>query len=270
MNWLNKYKEKHPARRCIFCGGNKVSREHLWSDWMAELFPEYADPNRVETYIVRNDKLFKNIKSETLDRPGLTFTKSIRAVCAPCNNGWMNTIEQAARPVLTPMFNSESLTLTEAMRDALATWCAMKFMVAEHMRRDHHTTPEDVRRQFMNTKVAPDFFRIWALRCGDGGWESGFSRNTAVVSLANKLPDGLSVRNTQSITWGVGDVLFYHTATLIPNLHFGISPAVDGLSVQLWPRIPDDIAWPVGRRLHWREGMALAESIKDSMRAPWE
>lgn len=84
-------------RECAFCDHTaKLSKEHITSEWMGELFP--------------NEKEFRSTnrhgKVKEWAEPGLDI--SVRTVCEPCNNTWMSDIESDhAKSVMTPLMTGQ-------------------------------------------------------------------------------------------------------------------------------------------------------------------
>jgi hypothetical protein len=180
----------------------------------------------------------------------------------------MNRLEQKVRPVLTPLIRGEQIILIPEMRQTLAEWAAMKFIVMEHHDPSDFVTPERDRVALKEKMEIPTFFKIWMFRCGTGGWEAGYSRSSFTVSLSDKFSFGFHGKNTQSITWGLGDLLFHHTATTVPMLHFDLPESVKTYGVQLWPPMNGNISWPVARRFNFDEARRLSDSVNSRMRSP--
>ena len=75
---------------------------------------------------------------------GSVNTIKIKAVCTSkprstnslgetgCNNGWMSELDTAVKPILTPLVLDQQTILGKDRQRVLATWIAMKVMVAEH------------------------------------------------------------------------------------------------------------------------------------------
>jgi hypothetical protein len=58
---------------------------------------------------------------------------TLRAVCETCNNGWMNDLDIAVRPLIEPMIKGYNATLTAAQQITVATWATMKTAVFEYV-----------------------------------------------------------------------------------------------------------------------------------------
>jgi hypothetical protein len=80
------------ARQCLFCDSHNLTREHIWPDWLVELFP-------------KGNYSATQAHSEfgTLTRHAKDITHKARFVCGDCNRGWMSEIEGIASEFLKPV-----------------------------------------------------------------------------------------------------------------------------------------------------------------------
>jgi hypothetical protein len=127
----------YPAQKktCPFCRGRaadiEITGEYLLTGWAGELpAPGGAGPD---------------IRCERISPPGSqdetagtwpvaeVAGHSRRAVCEPCDRGWMASLEGAARPFLTPMIKGAEMRLTTEDQITLATWAVLKAAVFEHV-----------------------------------------------------------------------------------------------------------------------------------------
>lgn len=47
-----KHDSQSTTKRCIFCGGTPLSKEHIWSEWLHDYLPSSSDTQR-EYEIIR-------------------------------------------------------------------------------------------------------------------------------------------------------------------------------------------------------------------------
>src|SRR5215207_3913590 len=106
---------------CVFCGKfvRKLSREHIWSDWMQHYLPAGL-PGHSERWSTAEGR-------ERWEQPLLKV--QVRAPCKQCNNGWMADIEKAAAPIVGPMIQGTRLLLDASAQQKVATWAVLKAMV---------------------------------------------------------------------------------------------------------------------------------------------
>jgi hypothetical protein len=110
------------ARKCVFCDDAPCTNEHVLPQWLRTAFP-YSDD--AQALHVR-----QSTNLETSHKGSLLETK-VKVVCASCNNGWMNGLEQAVRPFLPKMIQGRDVNLTKNRQLALATW-SLKTMMMFH------------------------------------------------------------------------------------------------------------------------------------------
>src|SRR5258706_6641731 len=107
-------------RKCLFCDPTKLTREHIWPDWIVEIFPS----NSSYTGTRAHSKL--GVKSW----PANSITQRSRLVCKQCNGIWMSQIEAATSPILGPLITSDlpRCTLDTCDQLTLATWACLRAM----------------------------------------------------------------------------------------------------------------------------------------------
>jgi hypothetical protein len=77
-------------RRCIFCGGTPVTREHIFrSAWRTTL-----------PYVVGEREWVQHRLTSRRQRPDRPFELVVKRTCAGCNNGWMNDLDTHVEPWL--------------------------------------------------------------------------------------------------------------------------------------------------------------------------
>ncbi len=47
---------------------------------------------------------------------------TVKSVCKKCNNGWMSALEEEVKPILTPMFDDNAVSLNPEQQHTLAIW----------------------------------------------------------------------------------------------------------------------------------------------------
>jgi hypothetical protein len=115
-------------QRCIFCGVEGVSEEHIIADWAFRAFVRSRKPGPgfAGTFTAPDQ-----LKVEA-DEP----TQTAGVTCKPCNNGWLSLIDNDAARVLKPLIQGASeVTLDAAEQTAFAAWiykCALIFDAAQH------------------------------------------------------------------------------------------------------------------------------------------
>jgi hypothetical protein len=250
---------RRPAGKCIFCEAGNLSKEHFWPEWASDLLPTYPINRHVERLLTFTEVTrLEEQKSRT--KPGHAWTKKIRVVCARCNNGWMNTLETAARPFLTLLISTTSHTMTAAAALTSAQWIALKIMVGEYNQPgDAVTLPSD-RAKFRSTWQLPPNFKIWIARCGVGGWETAYFRHAGTVSATPGVRPEHRRKNIHSVTFGIGDLLVHVLHTTAPGVDLGLTLSEPGVVIPLFP-IAGEIIWPPARGISAEEAAFLANTL---------
>lgn len=111
---------------CIFCGGKPLTREHVFSsEWLRTLMPGTttftSDLMRVDEdrNVARRTWVEKAPKAGKKAGSGSPF---VRCACAGCNNGWMQELDEKAKPVITPLALGERGTVSDDGVRLLAVW----------------------------------------------------------------------------------------------------------------------------------------------------
>lgn len=99
-------------RRCVFCGGEGVTSEHVWPQWINRLLAERLTDTSM-TVQWAGDK----------ERDAPNLDTKVKRVCKSCNSGWMSVLEDRAKPILSPMIVGEvPVRLPPSSQRVLANW----------------------------------------------------------------------------------------------------------------------------------------------------
>ncbi len=113
-------------RRCVFCGGKGLTKEHVWPAWLAKA-------TRAQAKLAHHVS-WSEVQDHVRERSPFTappFTATVRRVCATCNHGWIHDLEDRVRPILLPMLEGRGRTLYPATRKTLALWAWKTVMMFE-------------------------------------------------------------------------------------------------------------------------------------------
>ena len=102
---------------CIFCGGQNLSREHVYSRaWIERLVPEAES---------HSNRLARGYGEPV---PVANWTSSeadvvVRCVCAECNNEWMNDLDRAVEPIVNEMCRGKNrVRVVDGALQVLGAW----------------------------------------------------------------------------------------------------------------------------------------------------
>src|SRR3954447_17229265 len=137
-----------PAGRCIFCGGDRMSKEHVWADWIGNILPPPKLPPGVQPTSLSQEGYSKKgrllLEEQTL-KQGDFGSKKIRKVCQACNSGWMSHLQGEAKPFLTPLLKGEDCEISPQAATIIASWVVMTMMVAEFLHHEKHAISQEDR-----------------------------------------------------------------------------------------------------------------------------
>jgi hypothetical protein len=100
------------ARACVFCGALKQSKEHVYPKWLRKLMGTY-------------DSIITITETESgaeVRKTQVPFDVTVNTVCQTCNTGWMQQLEERARPLLSSMIRGEPCELEPAQQRLVAVW----------------------------------------------------------------------------------------------------------------------------------------------------
>lgn len=123
---------------CIFCQRTKkLSREHLWPQWVLGLIEKESRPGNVPHSIEPHDRDPRRFLAPL-------FSATLKAVCEDCNNGWMSDIEAEAKPYAAPLITGEEGQLLDLDAQwALARWAYLKVLLLERVDKRQRLLPPD-------------------------------------------------------------------------------------------------------------------------------
>lgn len=116
------------GRACVFCGtvGN-LTKEHVFGAWIGRLGLD-STPAQHRTGFL--NRLGRDLGVSA------PYTRTVRDVCATCNNGWMGDVEATAQQVLTPFILGEPGTLPLDRQGAVAMWAQKTALTAMLLSRE--------------------------------------------------------------------------------------------------------------------------------------
>jgi hypothetical protein len=178
----------------------------------------------------------------------------------------MSVLENAVKPILTPLIATQPHTLTvEAMR-VLGQWIALKIMVGERNHPEEAVTPLEDRLNFKSTLAILPNFRIWIARCGDGGWQTGYLRHAATIGRSPIVTPDHKFKNIHSVAFGIGDLFVFALYTTVAGV-LNANPIESEAVIRIFP-IVDSCSWPPPRSLSALEANAMADTLNRLLRGP--
>jgi hypothetical protein len=123
-------------KHCVFCleRPSNMTEEHVWGDWVTSYVPRTMNKhNHANVFVPRPGD---PDPAELRIRAGDPLSSQVKVVCGDCNSGWLNRIQEAARPLLLPLFEGAPHTIDAKAQAKIATWIAMATMTGEFMSQD--------------------------------------------------------------------------------------------------------------------------------------
>ncbi len=243
-------------RRCVFCGGEGVTREHVWPQWLIELLAErYTDTSVTITW------------GKDRERTARELDATVKRVCAPCNTGWMAALEGRAKPILVPMIMGENLpiTLVPLSQRILANWALKTALMLDFL----HSGSKPV----FQSSAYSSFFRdrhptrhtaIWVACFGEPGLR--FHASSQTIAMANPpeyTPEGIVTRGrayeSGALSTFSAQAAVFQVVTFPEN-----SPTIrDALdppgAIHIWPLAGRSFNWPVNN-IAYGEAVLMAFS----------
>ena len=249
-------KRLKPQGRCIFCGGTGLSKEHIWSDWLKGLMPQYDEHGEHWGSMHRdsgsNDVEWTEPPSSSA-RQGSVFQRKVRNVCEQrCNNGWMSRVVDRAKPHVERMILGKSFQLDRKEQTDLAAWIGITTVIQELANRlGVPRIPPEERTVLMKTEAPPLSWSIWAARY-TGEWWAPMGHYHIPMSYSKRPTDDESnppSGELQLTTFTLGELLVHVFTSTQAEMIEAYRSYIGGASnsgklQQLWPIVGDTLNWP--------------------------
>ncbi|MFK0691777.1 hypothetical protein ACFX5Q_26745 [Mesorhizobium sp. IMUNJ 23033] len=212
--------------RCIFCGGNGLTKEHIWPDWLAAYAPKIGDSSKHTANFMKFDQEGppQEVDRRVNVKQGDPRSKKLRCVCRNCNGGWMSRLQSLVKPVLLDLVLGNSLgesaagvrrVLTPEEQHLLSKWAVMFTMVAEHLDYKTIAVPTEQRRAFAETQCIPENWRVWIGRYQGWRWHGNLIHRAAAVTQPG---DAAARMNLQTSAFAVGKLFLLTWNTTVSGL----------------------------------------------------
>jgi hypothetical protein len=234
------------ARTCIFCGSAAGSREHVFPEWLNDVFGYDAKESGPATWRMSN----AGVQVREFQKPDVA-TLVTRRICHGCNTGWMAKLEDRARPILMPMIERRTLTSVSGADAILAaTWgvkTAMTLATAAATEVDHWFPAGDCAIVCSQDRP-PSNYNVFAASLA--GPAPAISHAAAMASVDVSTPNDGGI---YTYTIQVGGLVLQsnRTTTAIPKfpgLDRMAAPSAD--EIPLFPPVPT-FDWPPLQILDW-------------------
>lgn len=242
-------------RGCIFCGGTPLTKEHVLPKWLKPIVPFDATTG-----------ILSARQPDTIPIP--PSEREARAVCGPCNHGWMSNLEKRAKPLLTPLILGKTAP-REIGVDGLSTiafWAAKTVLTCQFVNPpDQRFVPEAACHEIRENQAPAVGTHVWiAPHVGDL-WAAFYYLEPLGIWTVHATPEvdehGRVKVNSYTATLGLGHLLIhvlYFAGVEIP-LKDDVLASFQSIR-RIWPD-PYAFTWPPGPPLSNREASELAGAI---------
>ena len=122
----------------------------------------------------------------------------------------------------------------------------------------------------MNKKEPPYGWKIWIGHYRGEGWKTAAIRKSATLEFVRGepkvvAPKGPNIRNTQAVTFGIGELIVNLIATSIPFVTFDVPPQFEPYTPQIWP-FKQALSWPTGKILSDGDAFVLSNGFSRMLR----
>jgi hypothetical protein len=152
-----------PDKHCIFCleRPSNMTQEHVWGDWVTSHVPRTMNKHNHANVFVPRPR--KPDPAEVRIRAGDPLSSQVKVVCGECNSGWLNRIQESAKPLLLPLFEGAAHSIDARAQAKIATWIAMATMTGEFMSQEERRVAisQADRSWLMAHSTAPSNWCIW-------------------------------------------------------------------------------------------------------------
>ena len=249
-----------PQGRCIFCQGFGLSKEHLFSDWLREIFPR----TEADSHSVGDADSAAPWK--VTQQQGHSGTKKFRIVCQKCNNGWMSQVDDSARTAATPLIQGVKAYVTQDMQGALALWFSKIATIADSRKPKRSLVPQAQRSYIMEYKRPPDEWEIWLASYGGSDYRDlALLQRNGVLDFTPLLGPFERFKGFAETTFlGMGKLTALVIAGDLPMMDFNAGKYSE-IARKIWP-VGNSFEWPLPHIMDDGDATAAA-NILEAMRS---
>lgn len=220
--------------------------------WLSNVLPEQAQYRGQDqaTVLLHPERTVNGLHHREMVE---TFNSAtVKAVCGPCNSGFMNDIEADARPYLSVMIRGNlAMSLPVEAATAVATWAVKTGLMAQLTGSEPAALQQTYQDFYATGRPTPECM-VWAAAVDDEDWALRTECRGMLYTLDGQAST-TDPPNLLSVTIGLGALLLH--AIVDPVLGpstWNLTQAFRGALIPLWPD-PRPMTWPP-RVLHLLDG----------------
>jgi hypothetical protein len=231
-------------RTCAFCPSTKLTREHIWGDWINGIVPQVTYTTQRKTSLVDFAEPWKSIGIQQIGK----------VVCQNCNNGWMSDLEaNHAKPAMADMIRyGGAVSLLPKGIASISAWALKMSVIANFvgkLKNEPYFTNSE-RYEFARTMRVPSGVQMWLFSLSTPGRVIG-KFNSHLGRFPAKTQYGFEL---YIATFAIGYFGIQVVASRWINPHLvtflGPFPGLrehdkwNGISVPLFPSDGSPVLWP--------------------------
>jgi hypothetical protein len=232
---------------CIFCGKSPLTNAHIFRrGWMDGLVPGAAR--------FRNRHIRTEPGAEPHDKswPAKQADVQVKAVCARCNDGWMDKLDHAAEDMFATAAaqGRDAVVASPIDRCTLARWCTLIAVLADQGQASPRVGSE-VHAQLYAGDL-PAGVRVWLVRTEPPVGDPDAPDAEIVIAdmdLKNDEVSGYAYFVTFRVLHLIAQV-FIPTKRTPEGIEFE-RRVNERLVRQLWPDLLATLIWPPDETLPW-------------------
>ena len=222
-----------------------MSGEHVWDAWLTDV---YAEEKSLGGFVFTDYGKDREVIRTYGPTPGID--KTVKVVCKPCNETWMNDITSKTRLILKDaIVHGKPTVLTPSDCETLARFTFLKAVVIDALTIQRRPTfyRQSVRWAFRTNRTLPAGFQIWI---------SQFASKKAegeVWAVYSQAHDGMLLGSEFfTMTYHVGHVILQFVGFKwlsrgqrhrpLPSLTE--HPDWNPVTAEIWPQKAAAIGWP--------------------------
>ncbi len=230
---------------CIYCELPADSEEHIFGTWLMADLENFTGRHALHGQLKYPDGRMVPLSVTTNRKGKREFNFTSDTICAHCNGGWMNTVDQRARSYVQQLLGGHQVTANGKMRKAVASWAVKTAITA----RFAHLNPTPVEGEWAkqlktdHSHLPSPLWLVWLARY-IGGQDLWFHQSG--LDIAGAIPiTGRPTDNSPAFSDGVV------TTLAIGQLCVQVL-RINGPAVPLTMDTPAALAvWPKGPVTSW-------------------
>ena len=182
-------------RKCIFCDSGKLSKTHIWPDWLERLLSPGAHRSEELKTPSHISPTHSNIVVERRTTQGSLFLQKPYLACVPCNTGWMKRFEDEMVKFAKPMFTaSASLSLNRYQLRIMVGWISLITILGEYIGHSQGSIgiSERERKHFKQYLQPPDNWSIFVASLDGEIWSARYRHHAFMITEFADLTEQFS------------------------------------------------------------------------------